>query len=577
MVVVFAKKDPPATEFAEVGRTEKVMNDLNPSFQKPINVSYFFEKVQTFRLAVLDIDEHVSSVSDYRQHDYIGEVEFKLSAVIGAPGMSLELPLGNVNKPARRNGFIRITAEEMTNLSAVVKMQIRGHNLDKMDTFGKSDPFLVLSRLRAGATDDWQPVHKTEVVPKNLNPTWQVFEVPIATLCNADYERPIRIECYDHDKRGTPDFIGAFQTTLTMLCSPDQAKELELINPKKQKKKKYRNSGILEVMSIEVVEKPSFIDYLAGGLEVNLIIGIDYTASNGNPANPSSLHYLSPYEANAYERAMTAVGAVVAPYDHDQEFPPLALVPGSPQAPVAIHGMPAVIQAYRNSLQFLALHGPTNFAPLIEAVIELAQTAINSQDSQTYYVVLILTDGEITDMAKTKAALVRASSLPISFIIVGVGDADFSNMEQLDGDDVRISANGIYAERDIVQFVPFRDFEALDPAYLAQSTLQEIPHQVLDFYAKHGIMPLPPRPVDPTYVPPADTGYGQGPPPPAAGYGQGPPPPAAGYGQGPPPPAAGYGQGPPPPAAGYGQGPPPPAAAGASGPPPPGYAPPPSF
>lgn len=41
----------------------------------------------------------------------------------------------------------------------------------------------------------------------------------------------------------------------------------------------------------------------------------------------------------------------------------------------------------------------------------------------------------------------------MSVIIVGVGNEDFSAMEQLDGDDKRLSHNGVYAERDIVQFV----------------------------------------------------------------------------------------------------------------------------
>jgi hypothetical protein len=38
------------------------------------------------------------------------------------------------------------------------------------------------------------------------------------------------------------------------------------------------------------------------------------------------------------------------------------------------------------------------------------------------------------DMAGTKAALVDLSSLPCSIIIVGVGNADFSSMDELDGD-----------------------------------------------------------------------------------------------------------------------------------------------
>ncbi len=38
-------------------------------------------------------------------------------------------------------------------------------------------------------------------------------------------------------------------------------------------------------------------------------------------------------------------------------------------------------------------------------------------------------------MENTISSVVRLSSLPISIVIVGVGAADFSSMEQLDGDD----------------------------------------------------------------------------------------------------------------------------------------------
>lgn len=60
-------------------------------------------------------------------------------------------------------------------------------------------------------------------------------------------------------------------------------------------------------------------------------------------------------------------------------------------------------------------------------------------------------------MPNTKEAIVNAASLPLSIIIVGVGGAEFEAMEELDGDAVRLSSNGRFAERDIVQFVPYRD------------------------------------------------------------------------------------------------------------------------
>lgn len=79
---------------------------------------------------------------------------------------------------------------------------------------------------------------------------------------------------------------------------------------------------------------------------------------------------------------------------------------------------------------------------------------------QQYYILLILTDGVVTDMADTREAIVRASHLPMSVIIVGVGNADFTDMQTLDGDDgVLRSPRGEPAVRDIVQFVPFRELK----------------------------------------------------------------------------------------------------------------------
>jgi len=71
---------------------------------------------------------------------------------------------------------------------------------------------------------------------------------------------------------------------------------------------------------------------------------------------------------------------------------------------------------------------------------------------------------------------VRGSSLPLAIIIVGVGDADFSNMDALDGDEEALYSRTFqkYMEADIVQFVPFNDFKN-NPHLLAKETLMEVP------------------------------------------------------------------------------------------------------
>lgn len=52
-----------------------------------------------------------------------------------------------------------------------------------------------------------------------------------------------------------------------------------------------------------------------------------------------------------------------------------------------------------------------------------------------YYILLITTDGLINDMQDTITEIVKASSLPLSIIIVGVGNEDFTAMEILDADE----------------------------------------------------------------------------------------------------------------------------------------------
>ena len=98
---------------------------------------------------------------------------------------------------------------------------------------------------------------------------------------------------------------------------------------------------------------------------------------------------------------------------------------------------------------------PTYFEPIIQKTAEFAAQAHSSEHKGTvYYVMLIITDGEIHDMPKVKNAIVAASHLPMSIIIVGVGNADFTNMQILDGDgEILKDSRGQRAERDIVQFV----------------------------------------------------------------------------------------------------------------------------
>jgi len=87
----------------------------------------------------------------------------------------------------------------------------------------------------------------------------------------------------------------------------------------------------------------------------------------------------------------------------------------------------------------------------------------NRKKENHYYILMILTDGIINDMQETIDCIVEGSKLPLSIVIIGIGDADFTNMHDLDGDEVPlINSSGEIRKRDIVQFVEFKKFKEKD-------------------------------------------------------------------------------------------------------------------
>ena len=68
-------------------------------------------------------------------------------------------------------------------------------------------------------------------------------------------------------------------------------------------------------------------------------------------------------------------------------------------------------------IQTVQLYGPTNFSPVINHVARFASGSEGG--AQNYFVLLIITDGIITDMAETVQDIVHASRLPMSIIIIG--------------------------------------------------------------------------------------------------------------------------------------------------------------
>ncbi|ONK60981.1 uncharacterized protein A4U43_C08F24750 [Asparagus officinalis] len=232
------------------------------------------------------------------------------------------------------------------------------------------------------------------------------------------------------------------------------------------------------------------------GLESsNLIVGIDFTKSNewtGKYSfNNQSLHTIGD-RPNPYEQAISIVGKTLAPFDEDNLIPCFGFGDAtthdkevfsfhSDNSPC--HGFEEVLACYRRIAPRLKLSGPTSFAPIVEAAVDIVE-----RSGGQYHVLIIIADGQVTrsvdtDMGalspqeeKTINSIVTASSYPLSIILVGVGDGPWEDMKRFDD---KIPARDF----DNFQFVNFTAIMAKDAnpaekeAAFALAALMEIPVQ----------------------------------------------------------------------------------------------------
>ena len=251
-----------------------------------------------------------------------------------------------------------------------------------------------------------------------------------------------------------------------------------------------------------IKDEITFLDYIKNGVRIALDIGIDFTGSNGHPDDPGTLHCRLPNmeKRNPYERAILSCATIMANYDFDQLFPVYgfgAVIKGHKNASMCfninfqddpnIKFVDNIMKEYYACLDKIYFSGPTCFAPIINKIISNIK---EENDILEYHVLMILTDGKIDDFEDTVDALVEGSFLPLSVIIVGIGDnPDFNYMIELDGDDKPLmSRNGKKRQRDLVQFVPFNKFEG-DEKKLAEEVLDEIPRQIIEYYTLNFLYP----------------------------------------------------------------------------------------
>jgi hypothetical protein len=177
------------------------------------------------------------------------------------------------------------------------------------------------------------------------------------------------------------------------------------------------------------------------GLEsCNLVVAMDYTKSNEKSGmrtfGGQSLHTLSPHCLNPYQTALRVLGQTLEPFDDDRLIPVMGFgdertkgkkvfwFKGKRGEPC--RGFQEALECYAQITPEIQLSGPTSFAPAIhEAMTIVRQTG-------QFHLLVIIADGQVTDLGETRAAIVAASALPMAILVVGVGDGHWDEMERFD-------------------------------------------------------------------------------------------------------------------------------------------------
>ena len=244
----------------------------------------------------------------------------------------------------------------------------------------------------------------------------------------------------------------------------------------------HNNNSFKVYNKSQLNQQYSFIDYIKNGVQMTFSIGIDFTSQNAqeSPSNPQKGAVAgSPKDI---ERAIRECGEIMSFYDYDQLFHVYGF--GSTinnnqvksnifninsETGQEIYTIDNVINEYRKRLNNISLIGPTLISPIIKNEIDMIRKENNLL---IYHVLMILTYGEISDLDQIISTINTASSLPLSLIIIGIGNYDYKGIIS--------SLRNNNSERKFIQIVKFNDCR--NTGGLSGQALDKIPNKIIEYY-----------------------------------------------------------------------------------------------
>ncbi|CAL6013244.1 Copine_I [Hexamita inflata] len=222
----------------------------------------------------------------------------------------------------------------------------------------------------------------------------------------------------------------------------------------------------------------------SGYQKSQIIFAIDFSSSNATSGKyhyKEGMHNIKKFTQTPYERAILCLQPLFDDLDVDSKIP--CFIFGDTETrdqsvrplsdDIYLNGVQEVIKNYRQVCQRITMHGPTTLKPIISEAIKIMQ-----YNKNILHILVILTDGEVSNPEIDAEYIIKASEYPLSIVTVGLGDGPFDDFEKFD-DRLRKRKFDNFNFVDYTELESnLKDAEILQEKILVQ-LLHELPEQLI--------------------------------------------------------------------------------------------------
>ena len=466
-------------EFSLYDQTEIVHGVTNPIFKQKFNIPCYSGVVLNLKFELLDSQSN----DDLK---FLGQAIVNSEEIFHSANHTKVIEIMSLtHKVCDLVLRWRVPTQASKDLLLTVEgLDLKSHT---SSWFSKPDIKSFFRIDRWMSEDDYLNVYESAQVDEPKNPKWQPFRIRSSQISKNEMRTPIKIKFlyYENDLEKS---LGEAVFTLDQILNGSTL--FPLLDKTKQKR-----LGSLRI-KCQVLEKMNYLTEDLSEAKLNIILGIDFSDSQKRINCSDSTHLKEDDQVSSqYEAGLTNLFNLLYDLNCKQEIPVYGFgglkTSSSPKARkeenmscfsitrnptnYKVSSLTEVIDDYKKCILNNTLGGHANFAEIIQKAIGIA--SFNQlQGDKEYTILVLLTDGIIQDLENTLNSIIEAANIPLSIIMIGIGDGDFESFENLD------SQLGMYetARRDYVSFIAYRDFIE-DTNQLKKKLMQEIPEQILEY------------------------------------------------------------------------------------------------